>query len=243
MILYLATSMEPTKMKLKVAVTLFMTIFLATVPSLAQKNDDWTKMSRPQPANPKRNQVAQKTDDLWKMPGTQPANLKRNKVITSPDWHSPVIACSLLADVPGMETREYKDLGYEYEYGCSSPYKEIGQRNLVSMSNHIAYYVLGNKSVAKELQLVLNVNDRDFAGSGHEALTVIAAMLAQRALKQELPEAVLRALIGGHAGDEGVLQALTAGRAGEWKVGNTNLKVFREDWPTGRGYEVKFIIR
>jgi hypothetical protein len=231
-------------MKRKIAVGLFMTIFLATgVPSLAQKSDDWTKLSRPQPANPTPNKVAQENDDLWKMPGTQPANTRRNKVITSKYWRSPVVACSLLSDIPGMQTRGYQDLGYEYVYGCSSPSKEIGPRTVFSTSNNIVYYVLGNRSVAKELQLVLNVNNRDFARSGHETLTVLAAMLAQRALKQELSEAVLQALIGGRTGDEAVLQALIAGRAGEWRAGNTRIEVFREDWSTGKGYEVKFIIR
>jgi hypothetical protein len=230
-------------MKLKIAIVLFITIFLANgVPSLAQKNNDWSKMSRP-PAKSKRNTIAQKNDDWWKMPGTQPANPKGTEVNTLPEWSSPVVACSLLVDVPGMQTREYKNLGYEYEYGCSSPYKEIGPRTLLSPSNNIAYYVVGNKSVAEELQLVLNINNRDFAGSGHETLAVLAAILAQRALKRELSEAVLQALIGRHAGDEAVLQALIAGRAAEWTVGNTHIEVFREDWPTGKGYEVKFIIR
>lgn len=242
-------------MKLKSAVALFMTIFLATcVPSLAQKDDDWKKISpmqdddwmkmgRTKPAKPKRNKVAQKNDDGWKMPFTQPENPELNKIIPPPEWRSPVVACSLLADISGMQTRGYKDLGYEYEYGCSSPYKEIGPSTLFSISNNIAYYVLGNKSVATELQLVLNVNNRDFARSGHETLTVLATMLAQRALKKELSEAVLQALIGSRAGDEAVLQALIAGRSGEWKAGNTRIEVFREDRPRGSGYEVKFIIR
>lgn len=160
----------------------------------------------------------------WRMPGTK----KANPVKSGPqsNWSSPSAACSLLADIPGMQTRGYRnDPSLPKQYSCSSPYKSIG--NGWSLENNLAYYVLGDRNTATELKLVLKVSNMEAAPVGRSVLAVASDLLAKRALGAALPD--------------GVLKALLLGRAGEWDVREHQILIMREDWPGG--YEMKFIIR
>lgn len=40
-----------------------------------------------------------------------------------------------------------------------------------------------------------------------------------------------------------VYKSLIAGKPGGWKAGKNQIEIIRDDWHTGTGYEVKFIIR
>lgn len=145
------------------------------------------------------------------------------------DWRIPETACALLDDLEGMKTRGYKNYEGSDAYGCSSPYKELGPGTVFSISNNLAYYVTGHQHTAKELKLVLNVNSQSTAQLGHQALAYASLELTKRALNAELLDEVVAALL--------------AGQPGKWKAGKSRIEVIREDWPTGKGYEVKFIIR
>lgn len=144
------------------------------------------------------------------------------------DWHDPERACVLLNDIPGMQGRAYKnwDDSRPKEYGCSTPYKVLGPEPL---ANNLAYYVTGDQNSVKELLLVLNVNVRHDADTGHAALAAAGGLLTQRALGADLSDEVVAALL--------------AGQPGKWKAGKNRLVVIRDDWENGKGYEVKFIIR
>lgn len=178
--------------------------------------------------------VSGQNDDWWKMPGTQKANPRKADVAS---WHTPQIACSLLDDIPGMQTTGYKDYAMRSrtprepwmpkEYSCLSPYKQIGSG--WPMPNNLAFYSTGDQSIVRELKLVLNVNNAPTAEVGHGALAVASSLLTKRALNGDLSDEVLEALL--------------AGRQGKWKAGKNQIEILREDWPTGKGYEVKFIIR
>jgi hypothetical protein len=162
----------------------------------------------------------------WRMSGTKKVNPER----TTPRfrWSSPSIACSLLGDIPGMQTRRHKnDPSLAKEYFCSSPYKSIG--NGLPAENNLAYYVVGDRNTAKALELVLNVNDKPDAQIGRTVLAITSDVLAKRAL--------------GTALSQDVLQALLLGRTGEWDVGENRILLVRENWSSGRGYEITFIIR
>jgi hypothetical protein len=73
------------------------------------------------------------------------------------------------------------------------------------------------------------VNSLHNAEVSHAALAVASALLTKRALNAELSDEVLAALL--------------AGRPGKWKAGINGIEVFREDWSTGKGYEIHFTIR
>jgi hypothetical protein len=145
-------------------------------------------------------------------------------------WTTPITACSLLADIPGMQTRGYKsDPSLPKEFFCSSPYKEIGVRPTSSLANNLAYYVDGDQNTAKQLKLVLNVNNQSDADRAHAALATASGLLTRRAMGADLADEVVLALL--------------SGRSGKWKAGKILIEVIREDWPSSRGHEVKFIIR
>lgn len=160
----------------------------------------------------------------WRMPGTKKANPAKS--VQPSTWSSPAAACALLADIPGMQTRGYKNTpSVPKEYSCSSPHKSIG--NGYSLENNVAYYVVGDRNTATELRLVLKLSNMDAAPVGRSVLAVASDLLAKRALGGSLPDDVLKALL--------------AGRTGEWDVRDHEVLIARNDWPGG--YEMKFVIR
>jgi len=137
----------------------------------------------------------------------------------------PEEACGLMKE-QGLTTRGWRDLSDD-EYGCTSPYKELGVGN--PLANNLAYYVTGTRTKVTELKLVLNVNNRSAATIGHEALLKAAEVLCAKATGAKLPKA---------AGN-----AIAAGKPVTTKVGKAAISVLRKDWPTGRGYEIHVVLQ
>ena len=161
----------------------------------------------------------------WKLP-----NKKVNppEPISRSEWQDPARACSLLADIPGMQTQGYKNVSLEpNDYFCSSPFKSISEG--LPIENNVAYYVLGDHDTAWELKLVLNVNYKQSAQTAQSVLAVVGNLLTKRALGNKLSKEVL--------------QSLLSGNTGKWDAGENQILIVRADWPSGRGYEMKFIIR
>lgn len=142
------------------------------------------------------------------------------------DRNDPAKVCAIFAEIPGMQTKGYKHR-YEKEYGCLSPYKDIGDG--FPLSNNIAYYVKGSAYQVDELKLVLNVNVRQEAFDAHTILWKCAQLLSLKALGEMIPDETGRAIM--------------EGKANERRFKNARVKVTREDWSTGKGYDVKFIIQ
>lgn len=145
---------------------------------------------------------------------------------TSTDWRSPEIACALLAKEINIKTGRYREHS-PGEYICASPYRELGKGQ--PLANNIAYYVEGDRETAKELKLVLNVYVRESSQLAHDALALAGGVLTRRALGGQLPDEIF--------------DALMLGKSGKWRVGKNRVEILREEWPSGRGYEIKFLIR
>ena len=139
---------------------------------------------------------------------------------------TPAKACSLLADV-GLKGRKWVDDYGDGSSGCASDYKEIG--SATGLANNLAFYVTGVSQYVMEMKLVLNYNQPSQSGPATKALLAAASKLSQRALGAPLPEPVI-ALI-------------KRGEHGSAKVGKGVVDVIREDWPTGKGYEVQVMMR
>ncbi|MGE0081903.1 MAG: DUF6030 family protein [Thiohalomonadaceae bacterium] len=137
----------------------------------------------------------------------------------------PSEACRLMRDA-GLVTRGWKN-DYGSEYWCSSPYKQIGVG--YPLANNLAYYVDGTKKKANQVKLVLNVNNRSAAEAGHNELLRASSSLVASQTGQEMPESLRTAIEQGLSVSE--------------VVGKANVDVVREDWPTGKGYEMKVIIK
>ena len=137
----------------------------------------------------------------------------------------PSQVCSFLAD-SGLATQGWKKQ-YDQEFGCASPYKELGSG--FPLANNLAYYAEGSSSAVRLVTLVLNVNNRASASSGHQQLLEAASDLSVKATGEQLPQALKDAIKNGSKASQ--------------KLGLAVVEVVREDWPTGKGYEVKVIIK
>lgn len=142
----------------------------------------------------------------------------------TPNWQSPSIAINYLVK-EGLSPR-----GYKYESGntyyAASPYREIGSG--FPLANNIAYYVEGSRAKAKELKLVLNVNVSNKSKEAHAELLRYSEILYQKALSEELPPKIKTSVINGESG--------------RWDSHNVTAELSRDDWATGKGYELRFTI-
>jgi hypothetical protein len=108
-----------------------------------------------------------------------------------------------------------------------SPYKELGAGN--PLANNLAYYVDGNASAATQVKLVLNVNNRSAAKPAHAELLKAAEALSIKSTGQQLTQPIR--------------DAIQQGKNASGKLGKSALEVMRDDWPTGKGYEIHVIIK
>lgn len=141
------------------------------------------------------------------------------------DGWEPNAACNFLQTRPGLGSRGYKQR-YENEWGCSSPYKDIGYAE--PLPNNIAYYVKGTQHKAQELKLVINVNDKKGATDVLRELVACGRILYKNALGRDLPKVVE--------------QSLETGKQGQWSDESARVEIIRDRWSNGKGYEVHFII-
>lgn len=144
------------------------------------------------------------------------------------DFPQPSVACNTMAGyhMPAMNT--WKDYGYGMGYGCNSSYLDIGSASS-GLANNIAYYVDGDSHKVNQVKLVLNVNQRLQENEAKTALVRASHELVEKSLGKKLPSEIVHALNSGGS--------LVLSRE------EINYEVRRSDWPTGKGYEIHFIIR
>jgi hypothetical protein len=136
-------------------------------------------------------------------------------------------ACDYLKDM-GFNTRSYIKL-YDNGYQCVTNYIEIGSQDGYTMANNIAYYVSGDQDSVNELKLVTNVNQKDKASEAINAILAASKTLTKKALGINLPENISRAILNSNNTT--------------FKHGDVSLQVLAIDWPTGKGFEIKYIIK
>lgn len=136
---------------------------------------------------------------------------------------TPSDVCSVLSS-HGLATRGWKHQ-YDNEFGCSSPYKEIGTG--FPLANNLAFYVDGGPTTARRAKLVLNVNDSNSAVLARSELLKAAELLSAKATGTPLPKEIGAAIM------DGTKTAKSLGPA--------TVEVVRIDWPTGKGYELKVV--
>lgn len=140
---------------------------------------------------------------------------------------TPAKACALLAD-SGLKGRKWVNDYGDGSAGCASNYKDIGPSGS-GLANNIAYYVIGVNQYVMEVKLVLNYNQPSKAAPATAALLSASQKLSQRALGAPLPKSII--------------DLITQGESGSEKVGKGSVQVVREDWPTGKGYEVQVMMQ
>ena len=124
----------------------------------------------------------------------------------------------------GLATRGWKNQ-YDDKFGCSSAYKDIGAGS--PLPNNIAYYVEGTSGKVELAKIVLNVNDKKNAPTAHGELGKVAAILIERCTGQAAPPDLVK--------------AIQDGKVTNRKIAKTEIRIEKDLWPTGKGYEIKVI--
>lgn len=139
---------------------------------------------------------------------------------------SPEAVCQYLAD-SGLKGRKWvADYG-DGTSGCASDYKDIGGGS--PLANNLAYYVTGEGRQVHQVKLVVNYNQPKSGSAATSALIAASQKLALKALGAKLPDSISSLIKGG--------------RPGTQNVGSGEVEVSRDDWPTGKGYEVHVTMR
>ena len=138
---------------------------------------------------------------------------------------SPTDVCSFMKE-NGMATTGWKNY-YENDFGCSSPYKDLGYG--YPLANNLAFYVDGNAKTVDQVYLMLNINNKALATNAHEELLKASELMCVKATGYNLPQALKTAIINGQNASD--------------KIGDAFAEISRKDWPTGKGYEVKVLIK
>ncbi len=125
-------------------------------------------------------------------------------------------SCHYLDSISGLSTTGDS-------MGCMSSYKMLD-----SHRSNLAYYTEGSKSYINNVYLVLNVYYESNKESVHNSLVQSAKTLSKKAINYELPQPII--------------MCLKNGNKGSWKHGKYTIKVTKEIFPSGRGYEIHFII-
>jgi hypothetical protein len=146
-------------------------------------------------------------------------------------YRPPPPACAYLRSVGLGTDRYWRDDG-EPLFHCLSPMTPLGtaaEPHGLGLKNNLAYYVDGDAERAHDLLLKLNVNQRQEAKQAQQTLMRAAKALTQQALNAPLPKAAE--------------QAITAGKPWQGTLKGATVALAREDWPTGKGYDLKFRVR
>jgi hypothetical protein len=147
-------------------------------------------------------------------------------------FYRPALPACTYLDGVGLGTGRYwRDDGEQF-FHCLSPMTELGtaaEPHGLGLKNNLAYYVDGDAKCPHDLLLKLNVNQRQEAKEAQQALVRAAKALTQQALNTSLPKAAE--------------QAIAAGKPWQGTLKGATVALPREDWPTGKGYDLKFRVR
>lgn len=138
---------------------------------------------------------------------------------------TPESVCAFLSNLD-LKGRKWTDYG-DGTSGCASNYKDIGSGS--PMANNLAFYATGSDSTVDQVKLVLNFNQVKSVGMSISALGKASEKLSLEALGAPLPNSIKKAIVLG--------QPLTAA------AGTGTIEVVRDNWPTGKGYEVQVIMK
>lgn len=135
----------------------------------------------------------------------------------------PKQACAFLSNK--LKPGEYTT-GNGTVYGCFTSAKDLGTGS--PLPNSIAYYAGGDAQRARQLGLVLYVNNPESSNEAHKVLLEYSRELSEQALGVPM--------------SRGAEDAILAGTGGDGKVDTTKVEVFRKASANGKGYELHFVI-
>lgn len=141
---------------------------------------------------------------------------------------APSEICAYMKDL-NLATSGWKNF-YGNSFFCISKYKELSPSSSPTENpNNLMFSVEGDSANASQAKLVLNVNNRGTAKKAHEELLKDSEFLSLKATGEKLPK--------------GLKNAIKTGKKTTAKVGFSSVEVIREDWPTGKGYEIRVLMK
>lgn len=144
----------------------------------------------------------------------------------------PVVACHFLSsNVMFTKGGDYTPMWDDTldDYSCGTTYFQLGPASGDGLANNISMYGRGTSKVVERVNVLLNVNDASTFDKANVAFRSAASDLFTAALHKDL--------------DEQIETALKTSAAGTWMVGSYKVELLRDDWPTGKGYSLNFVIR
>lgn len=126
-----------------------------------------------------------------------------------------------------LELRKYRQYS-KNEYGASSNYFELAYGDGINNDN-LSFYISGTKVSVNKLWLMLNVYAKQPRPESQLVLAGDSRSLFLRVFKQELPK--------------DIWDTLLEGKTGSWTYEGCKIEVKNNIWPTGKGYDAKFIIQ
>lgn len=121
------------------------------------------------------------------------------------------------------------DTDVYYNQGCIGGDKDIGSWS-VTRPNDVAFRVIGLDGIVTQVKLVLNVYDATSAASSKSArieFISIVQELVKRMNNHDLPSEMIT--------------NIQDGKDFKKIIGNTSYTLVHDNWPNGRGYELRFI--
>lgn len=147
-------------------------------------------------------------------------------LVNAKDGWSPYIASNYLSG-DGLITGYYEQVENDAWY-ANSPYLELQGKTL---RNTVAYYIDGTKAIAKKLEIILNIYDKDYAKSDTDNYLTLIQKLVKKSLNVRLPDNIAHA----------VLDSKNA----YVDIDGVRLEVKKDEWPNNKlgGYSIEFSIR
>lgn len=138
---------------------------------------------------------------------------------------TPEEACAFLSDL-GLKGRAWTEYG-DGASGCASNYKDIGSGS--PLPNNLAFYATGSGHIVDQVKLVVNFNQPNSKAAATNSLLAASARLSQKSLGASLPQSITK--------------AIQAGTPAVADVGTGSVEVIRDEWPTGKGYEIHVVMK
>lgn len=127
-----------------------------------------------------------------------------------------------------LPTRGWKVQDESYA-SCSSNYREIGNVGL-GLANNLAYYATGQGNTVTETKIVLNLNQPQSPAAALQALLQASQALSVQMFGKRLPGEIAQAIQSRKGGVTEVFQG-------------ASISVVRDDWPSGKGYEIQVVFK
>lgn len=150
---------------------------------------------------------------------------------TSAIGFPPAQACNFLSGNPAFSNpSSYTPFFPEMknDYACGTKYYEV-LSNPAGLSNNLSYYVRGTPESAKRIRILLNVNDESTFATANNVFQKASSDLFKSAFHRDI--------------EQDISIALGTSTPGKWMVDGYSVQLDKTVWPTGKGFELNFIIR